>query len=99
MLKHHCCSLLAVLLWALALFAAPPSVVAKPPNILWLVGENLSHDLGCYGAQHVHTPNLDRLAAEGVRFTHAFATNPACAPKSTSRSFFKHAVALGYFAS
>lgn len=58
---------------------------AKQPNILWLVGENLSHDLGCYGAKHVHTPNLDQLAQEGVRFTNAFATNPACAP---SRSAF-----------
>jgi hypothetical protein len=57
----------------------------KRPNILWLVGENISHDLGCYGAQHVQTPHLDRLAAEGVRFTNVFATNPACAP---SRSAF-----------
>lgn len=55
------------------------------PNILWLVGENISHDLGCYGANNVHTPNLDRLSAEGVRFTRVFATNPACAP---SRSAF-----------
>lgn len=58
---------------------------AKQPNILWLVGENISHDLGCYGAKHVHTPNLDRLAKEGVRFTNVFSTNPACAP---SRSAF-----------
>lgn len=58
---------------------------AKKPNILWLIGENLSHDLGCYGAKGVHTPNLDRLAAEGVRYTRVFATNPACAP---SRSAF-----------
>ena len=57
----------------------------RRPNILWLVGENLSHDLGCYGAKHVHTPRLDRLAADGVRYTHVFATNPACAP---SRSAF-----------
>jgi len=55
------------------------------PNILWLVGENISHDLGCYGAKNVHTPNLDKLAAEGMRFTRVFATNPACAP---SRSAF-----------
>src|SRR5436190_22392455 len=58
---------------------------AKRPNILWLIGENISHDLGCYGAQNVRTPNLDRLAAEGVRYTNVFATNPACAP---SRSAF-----------
>ncbi len=58
---------------------------ARQPNILWLVGENISHDLGCYGAKNVHTPNLDRLAKEGVRFTNVFSTNPACAP---SRSAF-----------
>lgn len=58
---------------------------AVPRNILWLVGENLSHDLGCYGAKDVYTPHLDRLAVEGVRYTNVFATNPACAP---SRSAF-----------
>ena len=58
---------------------------ASRPNILWLIGENISHDLGCYGARHVHTPNLDRLAAGGLRFTRVFSTNPACAP---SRSAF-----------
>ncbi|MBE2284220.1 MAG: sulfatase [Prosthecobacter sp.] len=57
----------------------------RRPNILWLVGENLSHDLGCYGAKNVHTPNLDQLAKHGVRFTNVFSTNPACAP---SRSAF-----------
>ncbi len=69
-----------VLIWVLT-----STLNAKQPNILWLVGENLSHDLGCYGAKNVHTPNLDRLAKEGVRFTNVFSTNPACAP---SRSAF-----------
>jgi len=55
------------------------------PNILWIVGENLKLDLGCYGAKNVHTPNLDALAAAGMRYTHAFATSPVCAP---SRSAF-----------
>ncbi len=55
------------------------------PNILWLVGENINLDLGCYGASHVHTPNLDRLASEGVRYTRVFSTAPACAG---SRSAF-----------
>lgn len=66
-------------------FEFTATLTAKQPNILWLVGENLSHDLGCYGAKNVHTPNLDRLAKEGVRFTNVFSTNPACAP---SRSAF-----------
>ena len=59
---------------------------ARQPNILWLIGENLTPmDLACYGGKDVHTPNLDALAAEGVRYTHVFVTNPACAP---SRSAF-----------
>jgi arylsulfatase A-like enzyme len=75
-----------LILAAACLFTCPAHPeAARRPNILWLVGENISHDLGCYGAKDVHTPNLDRLAAEGVRFTHAFSTNPACAP---SRSAF-----------
>ncbi|MEM7699755.1 MAG: sulfatase [Verrucomicrobiota bacterium] len=57
----------------------------KRPNILWIVGENLKLDLGCYGAENVSTPNLDGLAARGVRYTHVFSTSPVCAP---SRSAF-----------
>lgn len=53
------------------------------PNILWLIAEDFSPDLGCYGNKLVRTPNLDRLAAEGVRFTRAFVTAPVC---SASRS-------------
>lgn len=55
------------------------------PNILWIVGENFSNDLACYGQANVETPHLDGLAEQGVRFTHAFATSPVCAP---SRSCF-----------
>jgi arylsulfatase A-like enzyme len=73
------------LLCAVLAFSAPAVASDSRPNILWLVGENLSHDLGCYGAPNVRTPHLDRLAAEGVRFTNVIATNPACAP---SRSAF-----------
>jgi arylsulfatase A-like enzyme len=50
-----------------------------------LIGENIGLDLGCYGQDLVVTPNLDRLAAEGTRFTRVFATSPSCAP---SRSAF-----------
>jgi N-sulfoglucosamine sulfohydrolase len=58
---------------------------AKRPNILWIVGENLKLDLGCYGARNVSTPHLDALAAGGVRYTRVFSTSPVCAP---SRSAF-----------
>ena len=69
--------------WLIA--AGACAAASSRPNIVWLVGENLSLDLGCYGMPGVRTPNLDRLAAEGVRFTRVIATNPACAP---SRSAF-----------
>ena len=58
---------------------------SQRPNILWIVGENLKLDLGCYGAENVKTPNLDGLAAKGIRYTHVFSTSPVCAP---SRSTF-----------
>jgi len=56
-----------------------------PPNIVWIVGENLKLDLGCYGEELVQTPNLDWLAKRGVRYTRVFSTSPVCAP---SRSAF-----------
>jgi N-sulfoglucosamine sulfohydrolase len=63
--------------------AAKPTT--RPPNILWLIAENIGPDLGCCGGKQVLTPNLDRLAAEGMRYTRAFATAPIC---SNSRSAF-----------
>ncbi|MDZ4852499.1 MAG: sulfatase [Pirellulaceae bacterium] len=73
------------LLTAVLVFRTSLCSEASPPNILWLVGENLSLDLGCYGEKNVHTPVLDKLATDGVRYTQVFATNPTCAP---SRSAF-----------
>ena len=52
-------------------------------NILWIFAEDFSPDLGCYGNDLVQTPNLDRLAAEGVRYTQCVCTAPVC---STARS-------------
>jgi len=53
------------------------------PNILWLISEDTSPDLACYGNSLVKTPNLDRLAGEGAKYTNAFVTGPV---SSTSRS-------------
>ena len=57
-----------------------PAGLAKPPNILWLSAEDISPHLGCYGDDRAITPNLDRLAKQGVRYTHAFTTAGVCAP-------------------
>jgi uncharacterized sulfatase len=53
---------------------------ASPPNILWITCEDMSPDLGCYGDSWARTPNIDRLAAQGARFTNAFAVAGVCAP-------------------
>lgn len=60
-------------------------VDAAPPNIVWIIADDMSPDIAAYGTQGVKTPNLDRLVKEGKRFTHAFATAPVC---SSSRSAF-----------
>ncbi|MBM3460068.1 MAG: sulfatase [Armatimonadetes bacterium] len=55
------------------------------PNLLWLVAEDFGPELSCYGYPGVRTPNLDRLAAEGMRYTRFYTTAPVCSP---SRSAF-----------
>jgi N-sulfoglucosamine sulfohydrolase len=52
----------------------------KRPNILWIVTEDINDDLGCYGDKYSYTPNLDKLANEGVRFTNVFDHSGVCAP-------------------
>lgn len=70
---------------ALSSAIAGPAADAKRPNILWLIGEDFSPDLGCYGTKEVWSPNLDRLATQGMRFNRMFTTAPVC---SASRSAF-----------
>ena len=53
---------------------------AKKPNILWISCEDIGPRLGCYGDRVARTPNLDCLAAEGVRFDRVFTSSPVCAP-------------------
>jgi len=53
----------------------------KQPNILWITGEGVPlSTLSCYGSKLIETPNIDRIAKEGVRFENAFCTNGLCAP-------------------
>ncbi len=58
---------------------------ADRPNIVWIIADDLSPELGCYGYEGVATPNIDRLADQGHRYTAAFSTAPVC---SSSRSAF-----------
>jgi arylsulfatase A-like enzyme len=78
-------ALLPFILHPSSFIASATAAEAKRPNILWLIAEDFSPHLGCYGTKEVWTPNLDRLASEGMRFTRAFTTAPVC---SASRSAF-----------
>ncbi len=53
------------------------------PNILWITIEDWGPDLSCYGTKGIHTPHMDKLASQGIRYQWAFTTSPVC---STSRS-------------
>ncbi|MEE9403647.1 MAG: sulfatase [Algisphaera sp.] len=56
----------------------------RPPNILLLVSEDVGRHQGCYGDAFARTPNIDRLAQEGCRFTNAYAPSPVCAPSRSA---------------
>ena len=61
--------------------AAPPAGPARKPNLIFILADDLGYgDVGCYGQKRIKTPTLDRLAAEGMRFTQAYAGSTVCAP-------------------
>lgn len=69
------------LTFLLLFFNFSPHLSCRQPNILFILTDNQSHQtLGCYGNPDFLTPNLDRLASEGVRFDNAFSNNPVCSP-------------------
>src|SRR5258708_6135808 len=59
---------------------APSERPIGKPNIVWIVAEDISPNLRCYGDTQAITPNLDKLAGQGARFTRAFTHAPVCAP-------------------
>ena len=79
--------ILLMALVANAVAAAPPSPAAVParPNLIFILSDDLAQgDLGCYGQKLIRTPNLDRMAAEGTRYTQAYCGTTVCAPSRTS---------------
>jgi len=66
------------------------------PNFVWVVTEDHSRDdVACYGNPDVNTPNMDCLAAEGVRFTNAFSAAPSCAPTRSGLITGMYPISLG----
>ena len=65
------------------------------PNIIWIVVEDASPHIGCYGETTIQTPNLDRMASRGVKFTKAFVTCPVCSPSRSAMVTGMYQTTLG----
>jgi arylsulfatase A len=85
-------------IWALAViftlvpsFAANAQAPARRPNIVFILADDLGYgELGCFGQTKIKTPNLDKLAARGMRFTQHYAGNAVCAPSRCVLMTGKH---------
>ena len=67
------------------------TAAAKPPNVIYILADDLGYaELGCYGQRWIKTPNIDRIAAEGIRFTQHYAGNAVCAPSRCCLMTGKH---------
>lgn len=74
-------SLLACLIALAVLVRQEPGAAQRPPNIVLVLADDLGYgELGVYGQKRIHTPRIDRLAAEGMRFTQFYAGSTVCAP-------------------
>ncbi len=70
---------------------------ADAPNVIVIVADDLGYnDTGAYGSQIIRTPNIDRLAREGVRFTDAYVTHPVCAPSRAGLLTGRYQERFGY---
>ncbi|TLX71635.1 sulfatase [Labilibacter sediminis] len=56
----------------------------EKPNILWIVADDLGPDLGCYGNKSIHTPSLDKLALESIKFTELHTVTAVCSPSRSA---------------
>ena len=68
---------------------------ADRPNIVWIVGEDMGPELRCYGDANAITPNMDRLAKEGTRFTKAFTHCAVCAPSRSGLITGRYPITIG----
>ena len=75
-----CSASLLLLMLPSGLFGAAQPDRRRPNIVLIIVDDMGYHDLGCYGSQTIKTPNVDRMAAEGMRFTDAYSGATVCAP-------------------
>lgn len=90
-MKTHVASLVLIFVSLMACVSDKEGQLLKErPNIIWLMAEDISNDLACYGMNGLQTPNLDRLASEGIRFSNCFSTNPICSPNRSAMMVGAH---------
>jgi iduronate 2-sulfatase len=82
---------------AAVLIAAPDSVLADKPNVLMILVDDLKPVLGCYGDNIAKTPNIDRLAARGMRFEFAYCNQAVCAPSRFTLMLGSHSTSTGLY--
>jgi N-sulfoglucosamine sulfohydrolase len=75
---------LALLFAGVCLAPASAQDRTKPKNVVLIIADDLGLQLGCYGDRVIRSPNIDRLAGMGVRFTRAYATVSSCSPSRAS---------------
>jgi len=84
------------LLFALWTVCCAPLIAQKPakqtlPNVIYIYLDDMGYgELGAYGQQKIKTPNLDKMAAEGMRFTRHYSSAPVCAPARACLMTGKH---------
>jgi arylsulfatase A-like enzyme len=89
---------LAMVFGVVAIVSASGYLPAKPPNILFIITDQQHAGMmSCAGNRDLSTPSLDRLAQQGVRFEHAYVTNPVCVPSRISMATGVMAGRLGVF--
>ena len=92
-LKASCIT--AAGIWGLHAFPGYAASLETRPNILWITCEDISPYLGSYGCPEAYTPNLDKMATEGIRYTQAYANAPVCAVARSALLTGMHSATLG----
>jgi len=87
--------LTTILLLTGATVAGQKKTKTEPYNILWLSCEDIGPIMATYGAPGIETPNIDRLAKEGIQYNHAYSTVGVCAPSRSSIITGMYPVSIG----